>query len=439
MDKYLQQILLEVNTIILPGLGALTVTSQKSGEIMFMDFLKHDDGLLSKYISEKEGIEENEAKNMISKYVRDIQAKLDAGESYDMYQFGRFVKKDGEISFQNWKDYQSADQTATPPPAEPKAAPIVDMKPTPTPEEVKTEEKKTTPPPPPKEEKKPEEKPAASTAQKETPAAPKEAPSKEDNKAVQDKVDAVAPDQNVYVPEEEVKNIKKEAEKSAPAPEKEKVASKAAEVEKKAKMPKDKASQKPQKEKKEKKKRGALFWVLIFLGVIVILGGTGTAIFYDQVKEFFEGKHTEQVAHNDQDATEGEQSDSESTPDEDSGEAENTSDMENDMDTGEQTPDESSMEQETEQQSEPETIETPPPAPSGNVSGSFHIIVGGFSMEENANKLAQKLQGEGKSARVLGKFDELYLVAYDSFDSMEDAKTALQTASMPGWIFKYPK
>ena len=103
MDKYLLLLLKEVNTIIIPDLGALTITNHSTGEIMFMPFLKYDDGKLAAYISEKEGFELNDAKNLISKYVRDVQAVLDRGESYDMFQFGTFLKdKSGEIIFRNW-------------------------------------------------------------------------------------------------------------------------------------------------------------------------------------------------------------------------------------------------------------------------------------------------------------------------------------------------
>jgi len=77
MDKYLLEILKQVSTIIIPGLGALTITNQKTGEIMFMPYLKHDDGKLSAHIAGKEGWDENEAKNLIAKYVREIQAELD--------------------------------------------------------------------------------------------------------------------------------------------------------------------------------------------------------------------------------------------------------------------------------------------------------------------------------------------------------------------------
>ena len=104
MDQYLLQILKETNTIIIPGLGALTITNTATGEVMFMPYLKHDDGKLSAHIATKEGIEENEAKNIVAKYVREIQTSVDKGDSYNMFQFGTFSKgADGDIEFENWE------------------------------------------------------------------------------------------------------------------------------------------------------------------------------------------------------------------------------------------------------------------------------------------------------------------------------------------------
>ena len=132
MDKYLLEILKEVNTIIIPGLGALTITDSDSGDIMFMPYLKHDDGELSKYIANKEGMEVNEATNLIAKYVREILNTLDKGESYDMFQFGSFAKDaSGDIEFRTWEAGASEE---TPAPVEP--SPIETPKETP---EVKEE------------------------------------------------------------------------------------------------------------------------------------------------------------------------------------------------------------------------------------------------------------------------------------------------------------
>lgn len=113
MDKYLLEILKEVNTIIIPGLGALTITNNKTGEVMFMPYLKHDDGNLAKFIAEKEGIDLNDAKNIIAKYVREIESKLNVGDTYDMFRFGSFSKNaDGDVEFNSWHgDIQTVSDT----------------------------------------------------------------------------------------------------------------------------------------------------------------------------------------------------------------------------------------------------------------------------------------------------------------------------------------
>ena len=115
MDKYLLEILKLVNTIIIPNLGALTITDAGSGDIMFMSYLKHDDGKLAAHIAEKEGWEENDAKNLISKYVREIMSDLDKGEEYVMYQFGTFYKDGEDIQFKNWDRKESTSATSETP------------------------------------------------------------------------------------------------------------------------------------------------------------------------------------------------------------------------------------------------------------------------------------------------------------------------------------
>ncbi|MFT5581772.1 MAG: hypothetical protein ACI9G9_001032, partial [Psychromonas sp.] len=46
MNKYFIQLFLEESTVIIPGFGALTMTDEKTGEIMFLPYLKFDDGKL---------------------------------------------------------------------------------------------------------------------------------------------------------------------------------------------------------------------------------------------------------------------------------------------------------------------------------------------------------------------------------------------------------
>ena len=115
MNNYLLQLLKEAKTLIIPGLGALTVTNESTGEILFMPYLKFDDGTLAKHIASKENMEINDATNLISKFVREVTLELDKGNSYDMYQFGRFVKVDGEIAFEAWNGNTAPAESITPP------------------------------------------------------------------------------------------------------------------------------------------------------------------------------------------------------------------------------------------------------------------------------------------------------------------------------------
>ena len=134
MNKYLIEILKIQNSVILPGLGALMVPSQKSGKIVFNPHLKFNDGSLARFIAEKEGIEEQEAQNKVAKFVREIEAEVGKGNSYDMFEFGHFFKnKDAEVDFKMYSaDAEPATQT---PKADPKVDKVV------TPLVVKKEEK----------------------------------------------------------------------------------------------------------------------------------------------------------------------------------------------------------------------------------------------------------------------------------------------------------
>lgn len=102
MNNYLLQLLKEVNMLIIPGLGAINIVNKSTGEFMFMNYMKHDDGTLAKHIAEKEGWELNDAKNLIAKFVREVNAQLDKGETYDMFQFGTFKKVNGDVEFEQW-------------------------------------------------------------------------------------------------------------------------------------------------------------------------------------------------------------------------------------------------------------------------------------------------------------------------------------------------
>ena len=102
MEKYLQLLLKEVNTVIIPGLGALTITNYKTGEIMFMPYLKYDDGKLSSFIKDKAEISEEDAKSLISVKVESILSNLNNGSNASLSGLGFFSKdSSGDVIFSN--------------------------------------------------------------------------------------------------------------------------------------------------------------------------------------------------------------------------------------------------------------------------------------------------------------------------------------------------
>ncbi len=101
MNKYIIELLKIHSSLILPGIGALMVTNKSTGEIKFNPHLTFNDGALAEFIAKQDGIDKTEAQNQVAKFTRDIKAKLDKGETYDIFEFGNIFKdKNGEISFE---------------------------------------------------------------------------------------------------------------------------------------------------------------------------------------------------------------------------------------------------------------------------------------------------------------------------------------------------
>jgi nucleoid DNA-binding protein len=402
MDKYLQQILREVNTIIIPGLGALTVTNEKTGETMFMSYLKYDDGKLTQHIAEKEGMSENDAKNLVAKYVREITLKLDQGESYDMFQFGRFIKnKDGDVDFENWQSYADANTPANSGNSDTQAAAIAASEaaativpPTPV-----------TPPAPPVAVK------AATPTPVEAPKPTTEAPK--------------TPVENTYIPAADLaKKPETKAETVAPAakpvvPAKAVVPPKPV---KPAKVVAPKAPKPPKapREPRVRKKRGVGFWIFIALVALLAIAIPVVVVYYDQVSANFQSHPTQ-------------------TPTKKPAPAQET------------PPAETPVAEETVPEVAPEPTPEVAPAPAIPVertpvstggaavtdgSKPYHIIGGAFGLQTNADKFAEKLNSAGGHAVVLGQYDNLFLVSVDAFASKNEADQALKAGGTKGWVFK---
>lgn len=430
MNNYLLQLLKEVKTLIIPGLGALTVTNESTGEILFMPYLKFDDGTLAKHIASKENMDLNDASNLISKFVREVTIELDKGNSYDMYQFGRFVKIDGEIAFEAWGTSDSSEQNQT-------KAPVSS--------ETVKEEPKTVIETPEKEEKSPEnemiqkdkippvlEEPEISVNTPKAEESKKEEEPKKEDVIVPPVVEKTTPKVPIEKPIEPKKEpVKKEKVVAAP------------------------------KAPKEKKKTSVFAYILWGFLVLILGSGTFIAIKFDSLKKDF--PILADLAGENDDVAKGS---------EDVKQLEDEPDVNIDSETASEPIPEDQVQVVENQLPEEKVVEkpkkeTPAPKPTvkpkvevtvnkkpitkpkpQNTTGSsatfdgskhFHVIAGSFGSETNANKLAGKLQSKGFNEASVTKNSGMYRVSVKGFSTLNEAtaEAASMQSAIPGaWVLK---
>lgn len=491
MNNYLLQLLKEIKTIIIPGLGALTLTNEQTGEMMFMSYLKFDDGTLAKHIAEKEGLDINDAKNSIAKFVREVTAQLDKGESYDMYQFGKFVKVDGEVVFEQWQVGSPTSQTPEAqvieetPVVVPVPEPIIE---TVIEKHIVPEEKPLEAEPVEEEESVPAE---ANTIKEEIPVTEQEAVAASIASALVEDAEIIeehqvvelddkgfhtedVPAEPVAEPEvihesplpiNEVPEVTKPEPEVAPSPkdilaaqdaQKEKENAKAAA--KKPAKPVKPAADLPAGQAGPKQKRKTSVFAYILWGIVVLIlgGGTYVAVNFDTLKKDFplladlagESNTGEQTAKAEEPASDTTETSNENESQEPATEPETET-------TPEPAP-----------QPEPAPVVEPQPAPvttpavskpkparprassSSNVSigkpdpaKPFHVIGGSFGSEANANRFARQLISQGQPSVIVGEFNGMYRVSIASFPTKEEALQAhsnLKSVVPQAWVFKWP-
>lgn len=497
MDKYIIELLKVESTVIIPGLGAL-MNGATEGSFVFNKYLKINDHKLEEYISKSDGVDAQEAANSVAKLVREINARLDIGETYDIFGLGRFFKaEDGSIDFESWdqlkdqapKKEESKDAHAPTKKEEPKKdeaakesskiSKVADKsldpskeasKPknviTPKKEEVKKEEPKAK-----EEEKKSEVKPKEEP-KKET---PKEEIKKEEPPKKQEPKSAIKPkaessktatnDKAKQAKEKAAEAKMKEAEaKKKKADDAKMAKAKAAEEKRKkieeqkkkkeearknklvAKKKKTATKKNGQKQEGEKEKSGnkGLKVFLIILVIIVAGGGAFTIFKWDMVKDLIGMEHSSDT-QDDETTEEAEAPDAESSDDvnpdintADSLNSEEDTTATNQDELVEEEPVKNEEVVEDDMKNEEPVVKEEPKVQQVTSSGSYHIIVGGFSDEGNAQRFVAELQGKGYPAQNLGRYGGLSLVSVKSYSDIQSAKSELSNFSEynGAWIFK---
>ena len=396
MEQHILSILKESNTIIIPNLGALTITNQTTGEIMFMPYLKYDDGKLSGYIAEQEGISSDDAKAKITNFTEAILNKLATSGSATVSGIGTFIKGEEDIEF---KHDSSAENTQTVESTTPQVSvPEVNeeiVKETPAEEVNETTQEELN-------------KPVSETT-------PNNASEEKEEEIIENKEPELNSEEKAPSKEDQKEALKAQKEAKAKAEIEAKEKAKAekeakikAEKEAKAKAKADKKNKATSNEEsgstKPKKKKGIFFWIIIVLIVILGAGGTYVGLNYEDLKDklpFMSHKKHENTSD------EHEESD-------DSVKSEETSSNESSNETQEST------------------------SHAKSEIGSFYIILGTFSEEVNARGLAERLSMEGVSNASVIERDGRYSVTYNKYSSKDAALAELETArlkSKNAWIF----
>ena len=472
MIQYVEKLFQESKTIILPGLGALTITNPDTKEMMFMPYLKHDDGVLSGFIEKEAGVSSEESKKMVSDEVHQILNEIEAGKSVPFGTFGSFTKDaDGDLTFENTSNND-----------EPQITP------------EKKEAKEETPK---KDEKKEAEEVAAQKAAKEAEtkkqaeeAAKKKAQEEAVAKKAAQEAKANKASEEAEAKKEVAEEKQKEAEKVSPAAapisskEEMKVTPKAAEKPKESPKPTErpkettakstvnqvipdlatnkeatsgknilekeeiaanqqkldqlkKVKEQPQK---KKRKRGAGFYILLSLLIIIVAGGTFVALNYEEAKEYLPFLADSEAAEptKESDGILEKVKEKASEPESTETEQPETEPIENTTESEEEASNEETVE-ETPVQETPKQTPSPTPAVSGSNNQPFHIVAGVFSEASNAERLADKIKGMGYPAKTFSRGAQT-VVSVQSYATAAEAQAALssvQDAAPKGWVLEW--
>lgn len=335
----------------------------KNNEIItFNPYLKFNDGFLAGFIAKKQGISIEAAGNLISENVEKINQALSAKGEAMVLGLG-IIKKSGEGKFDFIKN-ESLDNDAPPPPVVEKQELKVEVKPV-----VETKEEIKPVVTPPVENKKPEEKIIPSEEKK------------------------------INIPVPELKNIEPAANINTPKEKAKKV------KEKKEKLPRE-------------KKKGKIPYVLI--SIILLLGGAGvfTILKWDMVKGWIglDKKETAAIEKPIEMEEKTIATDTAATINDTTTVVEDT--VVNSSEAITETP------VETEKTEPVKIVEEVKSTPV--VTGNFHVIVGCFSVKQNADNMVNKLNSEGHQGVNLGLRGSFYMVSAGSFSTNEEAKSKLE-------------
>lgn len=444
LEKHLHSILKEANTIIIPGFGALTITNHTHGEIMFMPYLKYDDGKLTTYIAEKETISVEDAKTAIANEVANIEQSLENNRNVSLSGFGSFSKNStGEIEFTTGNGVNTEDAIN-----EVVEEKIVEIKPSSTiqenpPIEIQeviipvelTENKEVNKTEIVTEENSPKKKSLFSRFNKES-VKPIESVEIETEKSIELILENETPSIEVIVPETV-------AEKTNPSEKEIKIESfKKEDSNSEEKELVTEEIEQTETIVKPKKKRGFKFWFFLLLILVILGGGAFVGLNYSKFKQYNPFIAKEEKKDLTQEQIKKFESDKTEPSEVDSAKTEEIIDSLAITETQEVIP-ETTVEQEVVMEPTPIVTETKKKTGRKKIqtseeSQSYYIVLGSFTERSNAEAYINRLTSNGDISPTLMERDGKFSVLFEGFSSQNEAKSKLSAArsiSKNAWIY----
>ena len=429
MNAYIIKFLKEINTLIIPNFGALTITDAASGEILFLPYLKYDDGKLVNFIAEQKGISTDEAKELIAESILGIQKKLELGENYPIESLGSFGKsKTGEIEFIS-EHFQRTPVSETDEATNAFAPSALKSEPQKSTPEIENQEQIIS------------DEPAIIPIESEQEAiVPELELESEVIDLAENSIEIAEESIALETPENEIleeKIVLSDEIEVNDAP----IYSEEDQWKDDLDLPplhaKIERPKKPilEKTRKDKKPKRPIFYLLLLFAVLMIGGVLTISLFYNSFEKLYislSKTPTEEIkAENIPKKNERENLKVIKQKEEGTRKASES--------TKEEAIQETPISEKPEVFGDSELIQTS----TGQVNRTkpYHVIGGAFMAKSNAERYQNKLISAGNNSVIVGKFDQLYIVSIGSYPSKEEAEFALSTSrsiSANVWIFQWP-
>lgn len=406
MNKYIIDFLKQEGRVIIPDFGCLSLSD--NGKFVFNSYIKFDDGKLYAYICEQSGADNQDVINKVSAWARELRAQVNTGIDFELVGLGAFYKSGAdEIDFRSGTPSHETNEQSVPEQPTPPVEQVPEIEDVPTVSEpTKTDESKhlkniyIPPVDDVKEEKTTntsledvlgktetadEEKVEQMSQPQATPEpiAEPESPQEPHPETIIEKVEEVQVEKAPQIQSKTSSDAAKKTDSNKPAAQ----------------------------EVTVNRKRGVFFYINIFLLLLIIGLSVFAYLYTDEISRWL-GITTENVLP-------------EPKTNEDSLDASNINQKENTELNVEDAISEIIEETEVVPVDQPIIEQTPAVASGGN----FHIIVGTFSIKENADRLVQKIRDAGYDGKILRSTDIGHTVSFHSYNTKEEATNSIGKAS----------